>query len=88
MTCRNCPPGIESFWEDADRDGSARDALEYELEARLDALRHHQREIERYEALGLDDHVERVADLLRAEAVAVRRIQSEIRRRRNRPRHL
>ena len=48
-------PGVDQFWEDADRSGSGQDPLQRELDERLDAVVRYRRLIADAEANGRDD---------------------------------
>ncbi|MFP4622660.1 MAG: hypothetical protein ACOCVZ_02145 [Gemmatimonadota bacterium] len=47
-------PGLDQFWEKADRDSSAQHPLERELDERIDALARYRRLIAEAEANGRD----------------------------------
>lgn len=51
-------PGLDSFWEDADRDGSSEHPLERELCDRIDALARYRRMIDDAQVNGWDDAAE------------------------------
>lgn len=78
-------PGLDSFWEQADADGSAEHPLERELTFRLDALARYRRQIAEAQANARD----RIEDLLIAQQAreerAVRRLRAAYRRARRKP---
>ncbi len=80
-------PGIDAFWEDADRDGSGDDPLERELCDRLDALARYRRMIAEAQVNAQDDATEHLLKLHEREHRIVQRLTEVIRRfgRRSRP---
>lgn len=77
-------PGLDAFWEDADRDGSREHPLERELCDRLDALARYRRMIAEAQVEGRDDATERLLEQHAREERIVRRLTEEIRRLRRR----
>ncbi len=51
-------PGVDQFWEAADRNGSGQDPAERELDERVDALARYRRLIAEAEANGRDEVAE------------------------------
>ena len=51
----NTKPGLDQFWEEADRSGSGQDPLERELDERIDALARYRRLIAEAESSGRDE---------------------------------
>lgn len=80
-------PGIDAFWEDADRDGSGDDPLERELCDRLDAIARYRRMIAEAQVNAQDDVTERLLEQHERERRIAQRLTEVIRRRRGaRPR--
>ena len=76
-------PGIDSFWEQADVDGSDDHPLERELGDRLDALARYRRLIDDATTAGLDDAVDQLIAQHAREEELVRRLTNAIRRMRD-----
>ncbi|HEX7117716.1 MAG TPA: hypothetical protein VF212_02955 [Longimicrobiales bacterium] len=77
-------PGLDAFWEDADRDGSDEDPLERELCDRLDALARYRRMIAEAQVNGQDDATERLLEQHEREERIAQRIADAIQRQRDR----
>ncbi len=77
-------PGLDAFWEDADRDGSGEHPLERELCDRLDALARYRRMIDDAQVNGRDDATERLLEQHDREQRIVQRLAGEIQRLRER----
>lgn len=77
-------PGLDTFWECADADGSGQDPLERELDERVDALARYRRLIAEAEANGRDEAAEILVKQSEREAEAVRRIREALRQRQER----
>lgn len=73
-------PGLDSFWEQADRDDSAQDPIERELDERVDALARYRRLIADAEANGRDEAAEILIRQHDLEEKAVERLRQAIRR--------
>jgi len=74
-------PGLDSFWEEADREGSSEHPLARELGFHLDALARYRRLADEAEADGRDqaaalllDHCRREEEVIRALEAALRRL--------------
>ena len=52
---KRAQPGVDQFWQEADRSGSGQDPLERELEERVDALARYRRLIAEAESGGRDE---------------------------------
>lgn len=74
-------PGVDTFWESADADGSGQDPLERELDERVDALSRYRRLIAEAEANGRDEAAEILLKQHAREEEAVNRLREAIRRR-------
>lgn len=68
-------PGLDHFWEEADRDASGQNPLERELDERVDALARYQRLIADAQAAGRDEAVEILMKQHDREDQAVRRLR-------------
>lgn len=75
-------PGLDTFWEAADQDGSGQDPIERELEEREDALTRYRHLIVEAEANGREGAVEILMKQHDREEEAVRRLREALRRRR------
>lgn len=73
-------PGIDSFWEQADVEGSDDHPLERELGDRLDALARYRRLIDEAATAGLDDAVEQLMAQHAREEELVQRLTHAIRK--------
>ena len=78
-------PGLDTFWEAADQDGSAQDPLERELDERVDALIRYRSLIADAEANGRDDAATILLRQHDREEEEVRRLREALRNRRPRP---
>lgn len=76
--------GLESFWEEADRDDSSEHPLERELCDRLDALARYRRLIDDAQANGHDEAVEQLIVQHCREEELVHRLNEALRRCRGR----
>ena len=74
-------PGVDTFWEEADRDGSAQNPLERELDERVDALTRYRRLIAEAEANGREGAAEILMRQHDREEEAIRRLRAELARR-------
>ena len=72
-------PGVDHFWEQADRDGSGQNPLERELDERVDALARYRRLIAEAQAAGRDEAVEILMKQHDREEKAIRRLRSALR---------
>lgn len=72
-------PGLDTFWQQADHDGSDQDPLERELDERIDALARYRRLIAEAEANGRDEAAEILARQHDREEAAVQRLRQAIR---------
>ncbi|HEX6938277.1 MAG TPA: hypothetical protein VF158_02615 [Longimicrobiales bacterium] len=77
-------PGLDAFWEDADRDASGEDPLVRELADRLDALARYRRMIAEAQVNGQDDISERLLEQHEREVRIAQRLSEAIRRQRER----
>lgn len=80
MTARK--PGLDLFWEQADRTDSGQDPLERELDERVDALARYRRLISDAQANGRDETVEILLKQHDREADAVERLREAMGRKR------
>lgn len=71
-------PGVDTFWQKADRDGSGQDPLERELDERLDALARYRRLITEAEANGRDEAAEILTRQYDREEATVRRLREAL----------
>lgn len=72
--------GLDSFWEDADREESGEHPLERELGDRLDALARYGSQLADAQVNGWDEAVRRLLEQQDREADIVDRLKHEIRR--------
>ncbi len=77
-------PGLDLFWEQADRQGSNQDPLERELDERVDALARYRRLIAEAQANGRDDAASILLRQHEREEAAVQRLRQELGRRQGR----
>lgn len=77
-------PGLDAFWEEADRDGSNEHPLERELCDRIDALARYRRMIGEAQLNGWDDAVDRLLEQHEREERIVNRLSEAIERLRER----
>ena len=68
-------PGLDLFWEQADRDGSGQNPLERELDERVDALARYRELIVEAQANGRDEAAELLLRQYDREEQAVRRLR-------------
>lgn len=71
-------PGIDQFWQSADRDGSGQNPLQRELDERVDALARYRRLIAEAEANGRDQAVNVLMRQHDREEARVRRIRAAL----------
>lgn len=71
-------PGLDTFWEEADRSDSPQDPLERELDERVDALSRYRRLIAEAEANGRDGAAEILLKQHDREELAVRRLREAL----------
>lgn len=71
-------PGLDTFWEEADRSGSTQDPLERELDERVDALSRYRRLIAEAEANGRDGAADILLKQHNREERAVRRLREAL----------
>lgn len=69
-------PGVDQFWESADRNGSDQDPVERELDERVDALARYRRLIAEAQANGRDEAAEILMRQHDREAETVNRLRS------------
>lgn len=74
-------PGLDTFWESADVDGSGQDPIERELDERVDALTRYRRLIAEAEANGRDGAADILMRQHDREAEAVERLRDALGRR-------
>lgn len=74
-------PGVDTFWEEADRNGSPQDPLERELDEKVDALTRYRQLIAEAEANGRDGAAEILLKQHDREELAVRRLREALRKR-------
>lgn len=77
-------PGLDLFWEQADRTGSGQDPLERELDERVDALARYRRLISDAQANGREEAAEILLRQHEREARAVDRLRQALAERRPR----
>lgn len=77
-------PGLDLFWEQADRTGSGQDPLERELDERIDALARYRRLISDAQANGREEAAEILLRQHEREARAVDRLCQALAERRTR----
>jgi len=75
-------PGLDLFWEQADRSGSGQDPLERELDERTDALARYRRLISDAQANGREDATEILLGQYDREERAVERLRQALAERR------
>lgn len=75
-------PGLDTFWEAADQDGSGQDPLERELDERVDALTRYRRLIAEADANGREGAAEILMQQHDREEEAVERLREALRKRR------
>lgn len=73
-------PGLDLFWEQADRAGSGQHPLERELDERADALARYQRLITEAQANGREDAAEILLRQYDREVQAVERLREALAR--------
>jgi hypothetical protein len=69
-------PGVDQFWESADRDGSSQNPIERELDERVDALVRYRRLIAEAQDSGRDEAVDLLMRQHDREAATVERLRS------------
>jgi hypothetical protein len=77
-------PGLDLFWEQADRTGSGQDPLERELDERVDALARYRRLISEAQANGREEAAEILLRQHDREEDAVERIRQALTHQRRR----
>lgn len=80
MQNRFNPPALESFWEQADIDGSDEHPLEREIAERVDALSRYRGLIEDAQAQGRDDLADILLDQQARQEEVVRSLRCALRR--------
>jgi hypothetical protein len=75
---QSCKPGLDLFWEQADRFGSGQHPLERELDERSDALARYRRLIDEAEANAREEAAEILLRQHDREAEAVHRIRQAL----------
>jgi hypothetical protein len=75
-------PGLDQFWQSADRSGSEQHPLERELDERVDAVARYRRLIAEAEANGRDDAVRILMRQHEREEASVRRLRRALNGRR------
>jgi hypothetical protein len=75
-----CTPGLDHFWEQADRAGSGQHPLERELDERIDALARYRRLVSEAQANGREDAAEILLRQYDREEQAVERLREALRR--------
>ena len=69
-------PGVDLFWEQADRTGSGQDPIQRELDERIDALARYRRLISEAQANGREEAAEILLRQYDREEQAVERLRS------------
>ncbi|MEJ2501763.1 MAG: hypothetical protein P8177_00360 [Gemmatimonadota bacterium] len=82
MMERRARPGVDLFWQEADRSESGQDPLERELEVRIDALARYRRLIAEAESGGRDEAAGILMRQHDREEASVTRLREAIRARR------
>lgn len=75
-------PGVDTFWEAADADGSGQDPIERELDERLDALTRYRELIAEADANGREEVAEILIKQHDREQETVNRLRQALQRRR------
>ena len=78
-------PGVDTFWESADADGSGQDPIERELDERLDALTRYRDLIAEADANGREEVAAILLKQHDREQETVNRLRQALQRRRKRP---
>lgn len=78
-----CPPGVITFWENADREGSTEHPIERELRAQMQALAHYQQLIEAADATADWDALDGAAQLYDEEVRRVEALRGALHRQRS-----
>lgn len=73
-------PGLDTFWEQADLDGSAEHPLQREIDERVDALARYRRLITEADDNGRDEAAEILTRQHDREAAVVKRLREALRR--------